>query len=53
MAHNTPHTPYVGYQEINQCLQQSGLDALTEIQEYEQGLVYALYLDGEVLGALI
>jgi hypothetical protein len=50
MAYNTPYTPYAGYQEINYCLEQSGLDALVKIQEYEKGLVYALYLDGEVLG---
>jgi hypothetical protein len=50
MAYNTPYTPYEGYQEINQCLQQSGLDALVVIQEYEKGLVYALYLDRELLG---
>jgi len=50
MAYNTPYTPYAGYQEINQCLLPSGLDVLVEIQEYEGGLVYALYLGGEVLG---
>jgi hypothetical protein len=50
MAYNTPYTPYEGYQEINQCLQQSGLDALVVIQEYEKGLAYALYLDRELLG---
>jgi hypothetical protein len=50
MAYNTPYTPYAGYHEINYCLEQSGLDALVEIQEYEKGLVYALYLDGEILG---
>jgi hypothetical protein len=49
MAYNTPYTPYAGYQEINYCLEQSGLDALVKIQEYEKGLVYTLYLDGEIL----
>jgi hypothetical protein len=49
MAYNTPYTPYAGYQEINYCLAQSGLDALVKIEEFEKGLVYALYLDGEIL----
>jgi hypothetical protein len=49
MAYNTPNTPYASYLEINEVLRRSGLDALVEIQEYEKGLVYALYLDGEIL----
>jgi hypothetical protein len=50
MAYNTPYTPYAGYQEINYCLERSELDALVKIQEHENGLVYVLYLDGEILG---
>ncbi len=49
MAYNTPYTPYEGYQEVNQCLERSGLDALVQIQEYERALVYVLYLDGDLL----
>jgi hypothetical protein len=49
MAYDTPYTPYAGYQEVNCCLEQSGLDAVVKIQEYEKGLVYALYLDGGLL----
>jgi hypothetical protein len=50
MAYSTPYTPYEGYQEINEVLRRSGLGARVEIQEYEKGLVYALYLEEEVLG---
>ena len=49
MAYNTPYKPYTGYLEINQCLKESGLDVLIEIQEYELELFYTLYLDGEVM----
>jgi len=49
MAYNTPYTPYTNYSEINQCLRDSGWDLIIEVEEYKQGLVYALFFEGDRL----